>query len=623
LLLALPLLAAGLVSAPARAQAPERVRLSGLDAKQFPLVSATLDVRAANGDFLTGLKKEQITLLENGVSIPLDELKERTSPLELSVALDATASMTVYTPDGRTRYQVVADMLEQWAGQQSGGQGDHFNLFAGKATPSTDLSYRSDWLAAFRALPDPAGDARPALDSLTQAIQKVETTQADPGMARVVLWITSPPESPQVSALPDLVSRAQKAGVRLYIWSLSPAVAIQSVGGQALQQAAAQTGGQFVGYSGGGELPNPDDWFNPLRGMYTLRYTSRAHATGDQTLAVQIQQPDEALESTPLTFPIRLQPPNPILISPPAHLQRTCPAGCTDPAGQLTPGQIPLRLLVEFPDGHPRALTATRLFVDGKLAAERSASPFNTFTWDLSGLTTSGVHHIAVEAVDSLGLSKRSLELPVQVQITILKRTWLQSLLAVPGLGPAAAVIVGLLCLGIAAVTLRRRFPDWRTRLGALPLGWIGRLALHGRGERPADREEPNARRPGDPRVGLPAAQLIRLGEDERPGAGGPVRLPGREVTLGSDPTRAEILVEDPSVDGLHARLASQEDGRVRISDAGSVAGTWVNAEPVPAGGVLLEHGDLISAGRVLFRFETGAAPHPRHVMTEKTSEYL
>jgi hypothetical protein len=599
------------------------VRISGLDQKQFPLISAALDVRGADGAFLSGLKKEQVTLLENGSPVPLDDLKERTSGLEISVALDATASMTVYTPDGRTRYQVIADTLTEWAGQQSSGQSDHFNLFAGAATPATDLTYRSDWLAAFRGLPDPAGDARPATDSLTQAIQKAETTAVDPGMGRVVLWIASPLEAPQVAALPDLVSRAQKIGMRLFIWSVSPAVAIQSVGGQALQQAAAQTGGQFFGYSGGGLLPNLDDWLNPLRGIYSLHYTSRAHTSGEQTLTARVQQPGGPLESAPLTFPIDLQPPNPILISPPAHIQRTCPAECVDPAGQLKPGQVPLRILVEFPDGHARTLAATRLYVDGKLAAENTKSPYNSFDWDLSGLTASGAHRIAVEAVDSLGLSRRSLELPVQVQIVIPQRTWLQKLLARPGLAPGMAVFAGLLCLSLAALYTRRRFPDWRTRLGALRLGRGSGRSQGAQGDRLVTRAEQSGRRPGDSRPGLLAAQLVRLGADERPSADGPLRLPGREVTLGSDPARAEILVEDASVDGLHARLAPQEDGRIRLVDAGSVAGTWINAELLPSDGALLEHGDLISVGRALFRFETGAGPHPRHVTIEKTNEYL
>jgi predicted component of type VI protein secretion system len=46
-----------------------------------------------------------------------------------------------------------------------------------------------------------------------------------------------------------------------------------------------------------------------------------------------------------------------------------------------------------------------------------------------------------------------------------------------------------------------------------------------------------------------------------------------------------------------------QEDGSYRLSDEGSVAGTWINYTPVSHGGARLEHGDLIHVGRIGFRF--------------------
>ena len=44
----------------------------------------------------------------------------------------------------------------------------------------------------------------------------------------------------------------------------------------------------------------------------------------------------------------------------------------------------PLEIIVEFPDGHPRPLVRTTLYVDGQIAAENTAEPFNAFTWDLT-----------------------------------------------------------------------------------------------------------------------------------------------------------------------------------------------------------------------------------------------
>ncbi len=55
--------------------------------------------------------------------------------------------------------------------------------------------------------------------------------------------------------------------------------------------------------------------------------------------------------------------------------------------------------------------------MDKQKVAENTAEPFDHFTWDLSGYATSGQHILSVEAVDSFGLSKVSLGVPVTVTI--------------------------------------------------------------------------------------------------------------------------------------------------------------------------------------------------------------
>jgi hypothetical protein len=49
--------------------------------------------------------------------------------------------------------------------------------------------------------------------------------------------------------------------------------------------------------------------------------------------------------------------------------------------------------------------------------------------------------------------------------------------------------------------------------------------------------------------------------------------------------------------------MVRKEDGQFKLSDEGSVAGTWINYSPVTGEGAALEHGDLIHLGRVGFRF--------------------
>ncbi len=71
-------------------------------------------------------------------------------------------------------------------------------------------------------------------------------------------------------------------------------------------------------------------------------------------------------------------------------------------------------------------------------------------------------------------------------------------------------------------------------------------------------------------------------------------------------------VIDDPSIEGLHAQLKREPDGVFRLSDAGSIGGTWVNYTPVSQEGVCLEHGDLIHFGRVGFRFQLRDAKQVR-----------
>jgi hypothetical protein len=83
-----------------------------------------------------------------------------------------------------------------------------------------------------------------------------------------------------------------------------------------------------------------------------------------------------------------------------------------------------------------------------------------------------------------------------------------------------------------------------------------------------------------------------------------PIVISNSEVAFGHDPLLADQIIDDPSIEGLHAHLKRQPDGTFRLFDAGSVSGTWVNYTPVSQEGVCLEHGDLIHFGRVSFRFQ-------------------
>ena len=58
-----------------------------------------------------------------------------------------------------------------------------------------------------------------------------------------------------------------------------------------------------------------------------------------------------------------------------------------------------------------------------------------------------------------------------------------------------------------------------------------------------------------------------------------------------------------------YARIKQMDEETFVILDQGSVAGTWVNLEPVTREGVRLAHGDRIHFGQMIYRFDLSQPP--------------
>ena len=98
-------------------------------------------------------------------------------------------------------------------------------------------------------------------------------------------------------------------------------------------------------------------------------------------------------------------------------------------------------------------------------------------------------------------------------------------------------------------------------------------------------------------------AFLSLISESDSTSPSTPIPITSDQTSIGSDPKQAALVVDDPSVEPLHASLVRRPEGTFRLADQGSAAGTWVNYTPVSQGGTRLEHGDLVHIGGVGFRF--------------------
>jgi hypothetical protein len=609
-----------------KAQAEPSAYLIDLKTNTFPRIHLYLDVHGANEAFVHALDAGDIRVQENGVSLAPVEFEELRPGVQTVIALNPGEAFEIRNSQGVSRYDLLRQVLVSWLGKRSGSSVDDLSLLVAGGPERTHTDQPATIVEALDAYQLQPTAANPSLDLLTRAVELAADEPPRQGMERAVVFITSPLKGDLSVGLQTILARAAEQRVRIYVWLLGATDAFDTQPARQLRDMAQQTGGEFFTFTSPEDAPDPGSFLDELRDIYHLSYDSRITAGGRQQVSVAIEKDGQTIQSPVLDFDFELIAPQPAFISPAPEIVRELPAGQVAVAGEeidpaaLSPLDQPLQLLIEFPDGRVRQLRRTALYVDGALVAENTAPPFDTFAWDLTPYTSTGQHILQAEAVDEMGLAGRSVETLVQVTVDLPQpsifasviRHWpaLAGLLLV--LSASFILLVLVLSGRIAPRIFGRRF-GWRGGRIAKPVspspaestsdsqasdavaraGWVNRIHW------PQRHLSPKA-----------FAFLTPLSPDADSIAGPPVSISASELTLGRDPSQATLVLDDPSMDALHARLSRSESGTFRIMDQGSIAGTWVNYIPVPEDGVILEHGDLLHLGRVCLRFTQRQPAH-------------
>jgi hypothetical protein len=452
-------------------------------------------------------------------------------------------------------------------------------------------------------------------------------------MKRAVLFITPHMDDANIATqIQPLIEAAIQNRVRVFVWFTDTDLYTATTSAAAFNALAMETGGTYFSAtdtaapsaSATGPYPDPESYFAPLRRLYALQYDSAAASGGSHTFSADVKTQAGEIKSADQQFTIDLQPPNPIFVSPPLQIVRQPPGD--DPYNDkvLLPSTQKIDVIVEFPDKHKRPLVRTTLYVDGQIAGENKAEPFDTFTWDLSGYKESGEHKIVVEAVDALNLSKTSMEIPVA--ITVVKPP--RGLAAIFGryreyitLGSvvfAGLVMVLILFMARFRTTLARARSARKAQGDPLtqPVSTAVHEPITGK-EKTTRRGRAAASKTGTTQEVKVHAYLRRLiadplaepGQTFKAAPVSPIALTGKEMTFGTDPVQSSYVLDDPSLAPRHARITQTEDGNYFVADAGTIAGTWLNFEPVGKDGHLLQHGDVVHFGQLIFRFELTDPP--------------
>src|SRR5690349_5454809 len=403
-------------SASARAQTSAYAEIAFVQAQGFPQVKALLDVYDASGKFVSGLAAADLTLSEDGESRPVSTLTESEAAVQLVVAINPGPALAVRDGNAIPRFTKIVEALRLWVEAQPAESPDDLSLISLSGSLITHAKPR-DWFVSLDAFKPDFRNTTPNLQTLAIALDTVAAT-TQPGTKRPVLFITPHMDDPEIdSVIAPLIQSAVDSKVRVFVWFVDGDQFFTSPSANAFNSLALQTSGSFFAFSNAEPFPDLNVALAPLRHIYELIYTSALKTPGDHELGVDVNTPQGTITALGQTFSVDVQPPNPILVSPPLQIKRQ--PSPDDPYNEeaLLPAKQTIEILVEFPDGHVRELKRTALLVDGQVVDENTSEPFETFTWDLRPYGESGSHEITVEAEDVLGLQKSSISTPLVLTV--------------------------------------------------------------------------------------------------------------------------------------------------------------------------------------------------------------
>ena len=573
------------------------------DLSTFPILEYEFKVLDANNQPLSGYGADQVQVIENGVALPVDSLIEEYQGFRFTLAINGDRQMDLRDGEGVSPYEKLTAALTDWAGKSTLRGEDAWSLEANEGTlvdwtntPRTWLNGLADYQPNFRLM-------TPELTSLQNAIQSMVDEAPDFGVDQTVLYITAPPLPDQIEALNGLTQVARDQRIRVDVWMVGEDYFLSNDQGAALAALAANTGGTFLHYTGLEGIPDLDTLHAALGRMSSLTYTSALSASGTYPLGVSVDLGDVVAEGEAQPFYVEVLPPNPMLLSPPIQIERTWQG--PEDAQTLAPQSESLSILVQFPDGHPRALTASRLLVDGVVMDINQEAPFDSFTWDLSDYEADGEHFIQVAVEDQLGLSAETIAFPVQVTILTPEPEpgfdWVRA-------GMLAAAFLTGVSLVMLVVWLVTRFLHGRKaeRLGRLPeadeneLPPLPVIA--------ADQAVLATLVPSQSLLGLADPACIQI---QRTRTVWPDDLPPES------PFRA-----DNDWKGERVRLNLRE-GHFWLQSEGLETIVWLNGQPVGSTPLELRPGDLVHFGKTGFRFTINKDNPSRQASVAKYEPFL
>jgi hypothetical protein len=569
------------------------LRITAVDRADFPTVRARVLASGTGSESITDLSR--LILRENGV--PIESFTTATVPVGSDVVLVIDANPDLLLFDDRSglsrREKLVAGITRYAELYMNPAGQDQVSIIVpdesgeGAAYLLTDASRPSEVTAAVAAYEPVPPRVTPLNGMVSAAIDHLAGREDANRFGAVVLYTDGARLDRQLD-YPALVAAAQSAGVPIFTIILGTEASPEEISN--VTGLFRPTNGQFV------HMPQPEDADPIYRVMQDqsrqleIAYRSALRQSGPLEVSVSLgNQPATATIELLLSTPV-------VTIELPRTTIRRVGSAPDTPLSLLQPAALPFTAQIDWPDGQPRRLSDIVFLVNGR--PQTLATPPVVYAagqlplvWDISDLDE-GVYNLGVEVTDELGF--RATAMPVTAILEI-SRPALPTPSPVPTRTPLVTLPApseGILAPGLLA-------------LGVILAALASGLLLIRQRRRAARANETLAEAPSQPTISRHTDGHVPLLEwlDAGGLVGERIELLANDVTLGRETGSVDIIVEDPSVSRLHARVRRSASDEYWLYDEGSSNGTFLNYERLGLAPRRMQHGDIIQIGRVTLRF--------------------
>jgi len=555
---------------------------------EFPYMSIIFKIHDVNGQPVQQINKDQITIYEDSEPAFLQDITANRGGVHFILAVNADRQLGLRDINGISNYEYLMNAIDNWHQNSTPGDQDLWSFMVNQGKSVTSLDNSDTWYGIVNAYQPEMRDAVSNLTSLSTSIDLAKSYSRSVSLDQVILYITPLPAMGDLEELIDLAKSAIASGLHINIWMIGNENDLNTNRGQVLYDLAKSTGGSFFLFPVQVTIPNPQNYLDPYGTYFKASYLSGISTSGKHSVSMGLKNETQDLRSENQDFNITVLPPSPIFLSPPIEIFRTI--GLTGEDFGDNPSDVRIiNVMIEFKDQHPRNLRSLHLYQDGILVIEQKAPPFGSLLWDISGITESSMVNLQVKLEDEIGLTASSAILPVNVVVEYLDYEVDNDISAWNIVKYMILSITALFITGVIIYFLIQAKKKAKTRKDNHLPGKISSLK-----NSPQIFDQANS--------GI----LTWMDKDNHPKDVKPIFIQQTSQLIGRDPQKSDIIIEDRSVEMIHAKIEFDPKQGFHLSDLGSVAGTWVNYAPVSQYGVTLENLDLIHIGRVAFRFTIG-----------------